>query len=428
MSALEKCGGLEYGWPSCEALAQRRGLRRCLADYTQSLAAPETKEGCKLASVLEEFIATCVPMYRVVRANASSSAIVMPILNSLADNPDAGRARGGADSVESRASVTQRQSESTIESASRTGGGSAKTNMFTMSPLCFAVGGTYVDESTPALCGTWALLRLMPCPCLNCPFLHSFEGGERHLAAWRERADVLRKRRRGALQELESLIVAATSTDTASSAKRMDPWDVKPARSYGTGDTAASALSKWLIGRFGIAALNAGSGVLDVAGGDGKLGSKLANAGVRCTVIDPLCYSSHHFKAAKLKPNRFRSEHADGDEDAKYVHIRESFDESFVHRHAELVQHASVIVGLHPDEATNAIVQISLDLRRPFVVVPCCVFARRYPRKLRSGKAVRNTAELIVWLIERSSRTRVAQLPFHGQNKMIYVDDFSEEK
>ena len=79
---------------------------------------------------------------------------------------------------------------------------------------------------------------------------------------------------------------------------------------------------------------------------------------------------------------------ADGDEDAKYVHIRESFNESFVHRHAELVQHASVIVGLHPDEATNAIVQISLDLRRPFVVVPCCVFARRYPRKLRSGKAV----------------------------------------
>ena len=202
----------------------------------------------------------------------------------------------------------------------------------------------------------------------------------------------------------------------------MDPWAFKPASAYGPHDTAASALSRWLIRRFGIAALNAGSGVLDVAGGDGKLGSKLAHAGVRCTVIDPLCYSSHHFKAAQLKTNRFRRQHGDSSGGAKYVHIREAFDESFVRRHPDLVHGASVIVGLHPDEATNAIVNVSLELRRPFAVVPCCVFARGYPRKLRSGRAVTNTAELLVWLIERCPRTRVTQLPFHGQNKMVYVE------
>ena len=35
------------------------------------------------------------------------------------------------------------------------------------------------------------------------------------------------------------------------------------------------------------------------------------------------------------------------------------------------------VVGLHPDEATEAIVDWALANGRSFAVVPCCVFARQ---------------------------------------------------
>lgn len=31
---------------------------------------------------------------------------------------------------------------------------------------------------------------------------------------------------------------------------------------------------------------------------------------------------------------------------------------------------------MHPDEATDAIVAFALEQRKPFAIVPCCVFAR----------------------------------------------------
>ena len=37
------------------------------------------------------------------------------------------------------------------------------------------------------------------------------------------------------------------------------------------------------------------------------------------------------------------------------------------------------LVGLHPDEATEAIVDCALANRKPFAVVPCCVFPRCPP-------------------------------------------------
>ena len=45
----------------------------------------------------------------------------------------------------------------------------------------------------------------------------------------------------------------------------------------------------------------------------------------------------------------------------------------------ELVRNASCIVGIHPDQATEAILQLSLRLNKPFAVVPCCVYSNMFP-------------------------------------------------
>eukprot|EP00392_Amoebophrya_sp_AT5.2_P015345 g15547.t1 len=44
-----------------------------------------------------------------------------------------------------------------------------------------------------------------------------------------------------------------------------------------------------------------------------------------------------------------------------------------------LIGRCDVIVGLHPDQATEAIVACAQQLKKPFAVVPCCVFAHLFP-------------------------------------------------
>eukprot|EP00920_Eleutheroschizon_duboscqi_P026136 GHVT01064644.1.p1 GENE.GHVT01064644.1~~GHVT01064644.1.p1 ORF type:complete len:627 (+),score=25.49 GHVT01064644.1:292-2172(+) len=46
---------------------------------------------------------------------------------------------------------------------------------------------------------------------------------------------------------------------------------------------------------------------------------------------------------------------------------------------APLIQRASLLIGLHPDEATEAIVDAAIQFRKPFALVPCCVFPDMFP-------------------------------------------------
>lgn len=42
------------------------------------------------------------------------------------------------------------------------------------------------------------------------------------------------------------------------------------------------------------------------------------------------------------------------------------------------------VVGLHPDQATDSILDFALECGKPFAIVPCCVFPRLFPhRRLR---------------------------------------------
>ena len=53
-----------------------------------------------------------------------------------------------------------------------------------------------------------------------------------------------------------------------------------------------------------------------------------------------------------------------------------------------VVEDTGVLCGLHPDEATDHIVRIALEQKKPFCIVPCCVMRTRVPRMGPDGKAV----------------------------------------
>ncbi len=167
--------------------------------------------------------------------------------------------------------------------------------------------------------------------------------------------------------------------------------------------------AKWLIDIFGMQVLNQGSGVLDVAGGNGKLSSALQKLGVTsCTIIDPKPLISSHEGVLVLAEPLY------GDGSALT-------DDSFPY--AERIRNCSVIVGLHPDEATEAIIDMAIRLGKPFAVSPCCVMTKLFPhrRHAKTGDPVRTVWALCRYLLEKSpSSFQVDFLPFAGRNKVIY--------
>ena len=78
------------------------------------------------------------------------------------------------------------------------------------------------------------------------------------------------------------------------------------------------------------------------------------------------------------------------------IHYQEEFNESFCHNHLkslDLCQEnpknsvlREIIIGMHPDQATEVIVDMALKYRKPFALVPCCVFAHENPHRRLKDK------------------------------------------
>ena len=113
------------------------------------------------------------------------------------------------------------------------------------------------------------------------------------------------------------------------------------------------------------------------------------------------------------------------------------FDESFaIGPHRALWETCSVVVGMHPDQATEPIVRLALAHGKPFAVVPCCVFANTNAhRRLPNGKRVRTHLEFCDYLeyLGRESeahvehaprsvcrRTELSNLSFEGRNIIVF--------
>ena len=89
----------------------------------------------------------------------------------------------------------------------------------------------------------------------------------------------------------------------------------------------------------------------------------------------------------------------------------------------------SVVVGLHPDQATDAAVDFALAHGKPFAVVPCCTYARDFPhRRLppgpgrpKGGGPVTTHAHLVEYLLAKAPGVIKSEtLPFEGKNVVVY--------
>jgi Methyltransferase domain len=217
--------------------------------------------------------------------------------------------------------------------------------------------------------------------------------------------------------------------------------------------------------------LNQGSGVLDIAGGSGYVSMALALRGVQSTVIDArssvgkLPGKDRKFWKRKLQQQalqKYQNDHTTTtglsvsktyDRTMDYDYCQPTIvpfkshrawfgtkppgvDQSFRHPDEEelatisleeddnselLLRQASALVALHPDEATADIVRAAVQHRTPFMVVPCCVFARLFPnRRRKDGSPVHTYQDLLEYLQEMDESIQQTTLPLEGRNIALW--------
>lgn len=97
-----------------------------------------------------------------------------------------------------------------------------------------------------------------------------------------------------------------------------------------------------------------------------------------------------------------------------------------------LLNNASLVVGFHSDQATDACIDFALQRHLPFCVVPCCVFTATFPhRKTIHGRPVSTYQDYVQYLRNKHARMRMTTLPFastasgHGaglaRNTVLYM-------
>ncbi|KAJ1459510.1 hypothetical protein M885DRAFT_511525 [Pelagophyceae sp. CCMP2097] len=197
---------------------------------------------------------------------------------------------------------------------------------------------------------------------------------------------------------------------------------------------------KWLVDTFGESRLR-DEGVLDVAGGCGEVTVRLAHChAVRCALVEPRddvdLTKTLLKKVAPRLPHKWRHSlgAAGGRSDrlealatvlqATFPPLRNDETEGGrALRHA--VAASGVLVGMHADGATEAIVDAALAQQKSFAVVPCCVFASYFEsRRLFdpagvNAKAVKTHAELCAYLASKAG-AGTAALDFPGRNRVVF--------
>lgn len=100
--------------------------------------------------------------------------------------------------------------------------------------------------------------------------------------------------------------------------------------------------------------------------------------------------------------------------------VRDMFTPDNWHKFAD----CSVVLGMHPDEATESIVDFAKKFGKPFAVVPCCVFPALFPDRHELTRddtrvPVTERRQLVRWLANKT-KGEVAHLGFEGANAVIY--------
>lgn len=151
-------------------------------------------------------------------------------------------------------------------------------------------------------------------------------------------------------------------------------------------DERHDLFAQWLLSRYGRGFLSTGSGVLDVAGGQGGLCVALHARGVPAVLLEPKpLQASREGPAVLLEPTLVPVSIGAGDSGGAPVSDEASAAPPLRQIVASLhgdgsdvagqddadgacVRACSVVVGMHPDQATEPIVRLALKLGVPFAV------------------------------------------------------------
>lgn len=71
----------------------------------------------------------------------------------------------------------------------------------------------------------------------------------------------------------------------------------------------------------------------------------------------------------------------------------------------KIVRDCSLVVGMHPDQAVDHILDFAVLNNKPCAFIPCCVYANQFPRRrtATTGRTVRKYGELIEYLLAKLS-------------------------
>mmetsp|Transcript_13255 Transcript_13255/g.15064 ORF Transcript_13255/g.15064 Transcript_13255/m.15064 type:complete len:563 (+) Transcript_13255:62-1750(+) len=198
--------------------------------------------------------------------------------------------------------------------------------------------------------------------------------------------------------------------------------------------------AEWLVKIYTKEFLSTGSGVLDVAGGGGLLSHALWKLGVKSCLVDPeprcdiekvpfqVINESLRGDGSELTGNDDKDDDDENDLSGS-ITVKK--------RIRNLVRSASILVGMHPDEATEAVIDTSLRLGKPFAILPCCVFRNLNSERLEiirrkkrdgGGDPFRSYNTFCQYLLDDKPPTGIQfeteNLPFEGRNKVIYLQCF----
>eukprot|EP00088_Acartia_fossae_P050720 TRINITY_DN5684_c0_g1_i1.p1 TRINITY_DN5684_c0_g1~~TRINITY_DN5684_c0_g1_i1.p1 ORF type:complete len:372 (+),score=65.54 TRINITY_DN5684_c0_g1_i1:818-1933(+) len=171
--------------------------------------------------------------------------------------------------------------------------------------------------------------------------------------------------------------------------------------------------AEWIVSTYGEEYLSSGI-ILDVAGGRGDLAFELAvKRGFNCQIVDPRPQKLKRWQQKYLKKNVGVT---------APVHHTTMFNKDFLLSVGLQPQQVHLIIGMHPDEATEVIVDTGLHHAIPVSLVPCCVFSANFPhRRLANGDVPRSLPQFIEYLKEKSVLIQHQSLPFVGRNTVLYT-------
>lgn len=190
--------------------------------------------------------------------------------------------------------------------------------------------------------------------------------------------------------------------------------------------------ANWLIQTYGKKYLSTGSGVLDVAGGKGELCIALVELGIPVVLLDPdpRLERLMAFKGLELSriPVIKQALTGDGSNLMLPHHLTTTKEQ-------ELLRTCSMIVGMHPDSATEAIIDMSQQLMSncsvggnqvPFALLPCCVMPSLFPKRMYLGQPVRAFRTFCQYLHHKCANSSIQMqedhLAFMGRNLILFTN------